>query len=110
VVASAHRGARRFWILPGGLLAWCEGEGVDYVLGLAKNERLKAGMAKEMAEAKAPYEQTGRAARLFPEFVDHKTFPKLSEVSNREQSRHRGNSTLGYHSTIVLPLSGRKAW
>jgi hypothetical protein len=53
------------------LLAWCEAEGVDYVLGLAKNEGLKAGRAKEMAEAKAPDEQTERAARLFPEFVYH---------------------------------------
>lgn len=51
------------------LMAWCEAEGVDYLLGLAKNERLKAEIAKEMGEAKAQYQQTARAARLFQEFV-----------------------------------------
>src|SRR5258708_18147392 len=51
------------------LMSWCEGEGVDYLLGLAKNERLKAEIEKEMGEAKAQYQETGRAARLFKEFV-----------------------------------------
>ena len=51
------------------LLAWCEAEGVDYLLGLAKNERLKAEIVKEMEEAKAQYQETGRAARRFQEFV-----------------------------------------
>src|SRR5258708_3916261 len=51
------------------LMAWCEAEGVDYLLGLAKNERLKAAIAKEMGEAKAQYQETGRAARLFKELV-----------------------------------------
>src|SRR5437773_3547762 len=51
------------------LLAWCEAESVDYLLGLAKNERLKVEIKKEMEEAKARYQETGRAARLFKEFV-----------------------------------------
>jgi len=51
------------------LLSWCEAEGVDYLLGLAKNERLKAEIVKEMEEAKAQYQETGRAARRFQEFV-----------------------------------------
>jgi hypothetical protein len=51
------------------LMAWCEAEGVDYLLGLAKNERLKAAIKKEMAEAQARYQETERAARLFKEFV-----------------------------------------
>src|SRR5260370_25473602 len=50
------------------LMAWCEANGVEYLLGLAKNERLKAEIAKEMAEAQAQYQQTGRATRLFQEF------------------------------------------
>jgi Transposase DDE domain group 1 len=51
------------------LLAWCEANRVEYLLGLAKNDRLKAEIAKEMEEAKAQYQETGRAARLFKEFV-----------------------------------------
>jgi hypothetical protein len=51
------------------LMAWCEAEGVDYLLGLAKNERLNAEIEKERKEAQAQYQETGRAARLFKEFV-----------------------------------------
>ncbi len=50
------------------LMAWCEQEGVDYVLGLAKNERLKAEIASEQEQAAAEYKQTGQAARVFKEF------------------------------------------
>ncbi len=51
------------------LMAWCEQEGVDYVLGLAKNERLKAAIAVELEEAPEQYAETGQAARVFKEFV-----------------------------------------
>jgi hypothetical protein len=51
------------------LMSWCEAEGVDYLLGLAKNERLKAEIEKEMQAAKAQYQETGRAARRFQEFI-----------------------------------------
>jgi hypothetical protein len=51
------------------LMAWCEANRVEYLLGLAKNERLTAEIAQEMGEAKAQYQETGRAARRFKEFV-----------------------------------------
>ena len=51
------------------LLAWCEANQVDYVLGLAKNERLRAEIAAELAQASEQSRQTGRAARIFKEFT-----------------------------------------
>jgi len=50
------------------LMAWCEAEGVDYLLGLAKNERLKAQIKKESQQAKQQYQETGHAVRVFKEF------------------------------------------
>jgi hypothetical protein len=50
------------------LMAWCEAEGVDYLLGLAKNERLKAHLQEELQQAQQQYQETGRAARIFKEF------------------------------------------
>jgi len=50
------------------LMAWCEQAGVDYVLGLAKNERLKAEVVSEQEQAAAEYARTGKAARVFKEF------------------------------------------
>jgi len=49
------------------LLAWCEAHGVDYVIGLAKNERLTALISSELAAAAAQYAATGNAARVFAE-------------------------------------------
>jgi len=51
------------------IMYWCENNNVDYVLGLAKNERLTAQLAQELAEAKLLHEQTGAAARLFRDFT-----------------------------------------
>ena len=51
------------------LMAWSEANQVDYVLGLAKNERLKAEITAELQQAAAEYQRTGQAARVFKEFV-----------------------------------------
>ena len=46
------------------IMAWCEDEEiVDYVLGLAKNRRLKHLCAGAMAEASAETRKTGKACR-----------------------------------------------
>jgi Transposase DDE domain group 1 len=50
------------------VMKWCEDHGVDYVLGLAKNERLKKAIAAELEEVAREYAQTGKAARVFKEF------------------------------------------
>src|SRR5512147_1638851 len=51
------------------LMAWCERSRVDYVFGLASNDRLVAAIAAEMAEASAECRATGRAARRFRDFL-----------------------------------------
>lgn len=51
------------------IMTWCEQtEGLDYLFGQAKNQRLEKLLAKEMAEAKQQFEATGRAARVFGDF------------------------------------------
>jgi len=50
------------------LMSWCEAHDVDYVLGLAKNNRLKAAIRSEMAEAEQHNEATQQAARVFKDF------------------------------------------
>lgn len=50
------------------IMSWCEAHAVDYVLGLAKNSRLKTAIVDEMAAAKVQYEATGEAARVFKDF------------------------------------------
>ncbi len=50
------------------LMAWCEANRVDYVFGLARNPRLTAEIATEMAAARAAAERTGKPARRFKDF------------------------------------------
>jgi hypothetical protein len=50
------------------IMLWCDQNNVDYVLGLAKNERLKKEIVKEIQEAKELYEQTSHAARVYKDF------------------------------------------
>ncbi len=64
------------------LMAWCEAEGVDYVLGLAKNERLKTAIKKELQKAKRQYQKTKRAARFFKEFY-YKDAQELVRAATR---------------------------
>ncbi len=50
------------------IMAWCEASGVDYVLGLAKNQRLIDEIAGELKQAKDKCQETGEAARFFKDF------------------------------------------
>jgi len=50
------------------LMAWCEQNRVDYVLGLARNSRLQEKIAGPLREAQQEHERTGQAARVFAEF------------------------------------------
>jgi hypothetical protein len=50
------------------ILAWCEGNGVDYVLGIAKNAVLIREIEKELEKAQKKFEKTGKAARVFKDF------------------------------------------
>ena len=50
------------------LMTWCEQNDVDYLFGLAKNNRLIAEIAAELAEAAEENRQTGKPARRFKDF------------------------------------------
>jgi hypothetical protein len=50
------------------LMAWCEANRVDFLFGLARNERLAAVIAPEMAEAQTTAQATGQPARRFKDF------------------------------------------
>jgi hypothetical protein len=51
-----------------GLMAWCEQNRVDYLFGLARNERLQAEIEAEMTAARAEAQASGRPARRFKGF------------------------------------------
>jgi hypothetical protein len=50
------------------LMSWCEQHRVDYVLGFARNARLRAMLAPQLAAASLQFEETQKPARMFAEF------------------------------------------
>jgi hypothetical protein len=50
------------------LMNWCESNGVDFLFGLAKNERLNAELAEDLAAAAKESQETGKPARRFKDF------------------------------------------
>jgi hypothetical protein len=50
------------------LMSWCENNGVDFVFGLARNQRLRRIIGAEMHEAAEQGNETGKPARVFTEF------------------------------------------
>ncbi len=57
---------------PDELLSWCEASGVDYVVGLARNERLRKLIEAPLREAQGLSVTKGEPARVFTEF-DYET-------------------------------------
>jgi hypothetical protein len=51
------------------LMAWCEANHVDYLFGLARNERLAAEIEAELAEAATESGASGAPARRFKDFM-----------------------------------------
>jgi len=50
------------------MLSWCERHGVEYIIGIAQNNRLLALANDQMQQAHLQYLQTGQKQRLFADF------------------------------------------
>lgn len=66
------------------LMSWCEANQVDFVLGLARNQRLRGIIGAQMHQAIVQWEQTGKPARVFSEF-QYKTKKRKSGGWSRER-------------------------
>lgn len=64
------------------LLTWCENNGVHYVVGVARNQRLEKLIEGPSAEAKQQFEATQQPARVFVEF-EHKTLKGMWNKDRR---------------------------
>jgi hypothetical protein len=50
------------------LMSWCENNHVDFVFGLARNQRLRRIIGQPLWQARQQWERTGEPARVFAEF------------------------------------------
>ena len=75
------------------IMNWCEANDVHYVLGLAKNSRLKKAIGDKLALAKKEYGETGKAARVFKDFT-----------YQTRKSWDRSRRVVGKAEHLVIPL------
>jgi len=89
------------------LMTWCEGHGVYYVLGLARNDRLRALIERPMKRAARMQSQTGQPARVFKQFHYRTTTGSWSRarrvVAKAEQIEGKENPRY-----VVTNLSPRR--
>ena len=74
------------------IMAWCEANDVDYILGLARNKRLQKILGKELHEAKQQFEATGQAARVFKDFTyqTRKSWSRPRRVIGKAEHLRKG--------------------
>jgi hypothetical protein len=74
------------------LMRWCETNGVDYLFGMAKNQRLLRIIGQEMQQAKEDQARTGQAARVFKDFEyrTHKSWSRTRRVVGKAEHLAKG--------------------
>ena len=89
------------------LLAWCEqADAVDYVVGVAKNSRLKTALAKEMERARRAFVRTEQSARYFADlrYRTVKTWTRARRVVGKAEHLDKGPNP----RFVVTSLSARE--
>ncbi len=76
------------------LMSWCESHGVDFVLGLARNARLQRALGGELEQAHAQFEESGKAARVFKDFVyrTKKSWSRERRVVGKAEHLSKGDN------------------
>jgi hypothetical protein len=94
------------------LMAWCEANTVDYVLGLARNPRLVREIATELDQAKVAAEETGKAARRFKDFryqtLD--TWSRERRVVGKAEQLLDGSGEPSPNPRFVVTSLAAEAW
>ena len=76
------------------LMAWCEQNHADYVFGLARNQRLRRIIGREMHQAHMLHQATAKAARVFTEFQyrTHKSWSCSRRVVAKAEYLDKGEN------------------
>jgi hypothetical protein len=94
------------------IMSWCEhNEKVDYVLGMAKNERLNREIDVEMAQAQELYHSRGAAARVFKDFWyrTRKSWSKERRVVGKAEYLAKGANPRFVVTSIVSEEKGARS-
>lgn len=86
------------------LMRWCEDNSVEYVFGLARNDRLRERIEKALRKAAAESKRTAKAARAYTEFRyrtlkswsrQRRVVAKAEQIEGKENPRYLVTSLKG---------------
>jgi hypothetical protein len=86
------------------LMAWCEANGVDYLFGLARNERLVGAIADDLAAAAVESSARGGPARRFADFA-WRTLDSWSRARRVAKAEHLTKGANPRFVVTSLPAS-----
>jgi hypothetical protein len=89
------------------MMAWCEANNVGYILGLAKNSRLRELIECELKLVETRFEETGRAARVYKE-LKYKTLTSWSRT--RRVVGKAEHLAKGSNPRFVVTSMTKKEW
>lgn len=89
------------------IMVWCEENKVDFVLGLAKNERLKKKIKEDLVYAKLMYTTSGRASRIYDDFFykTRRSWNRSRRVISKAEHLQKGSNP----RYVVTSLSHEEA-
>ena len=76
------------------LMAWCETNKVDYLFGLARNQRLAKIIGSQMHQARVLHQTSGKAARVFTGFayITRKSWSRARRVVAKAEYLDKGEN------------------
>lgn len=76
------------------IMSWCEENNVDYIFGIAKNNRLLKKMYKKMKKARSKYYKTGKPSRCYKDFKYKpiRTWKKSRRVVGKAEHLKKGEN------------------
>lgn len=102
IIVRGDSGFCREW-----LMSWCEANHVEYILGLARNDRLTQIITAELDGAREMWELTDKASRVFKDFTyrTRSSWSKKRRVVGKAEHLERGANP-----RFVVTSLDAKAW
>ena len=76
------------------LMAWCEDHAVDYVFGLARNQRLQRALGAKLEQARRRFVKTGQPARFYKDLLysTRKSWSRRRRVIGKAEHLAKGRN------------------
>jgi hypothetical protein len=93
------------------IMAWCEANGVDYLLGLAQNPRLLKSIAEPMEQARQQFQTTKQPARVFTDlsYRTRKSWSRARRVVAKAEHLQKGSNPRFVVTSIPASESAAQA-